>query len=273
MKLSWKTAIAAAMVLSAGTALAAPSTADKCKASKNKLAGTYYMCREKAEALAISKGTSPDYSRCAARFGEKWNGAEMAGGGMCPDSIALAADVDAFIAGQATAAAAVVAGAQGIPVCGDGVVNVPGEHCDDAALDGKTCAAFGKYGSLACNEECEFDLSTCTACPAPGVRLGEACWFLGAVEASCDTACAALGLDYDDSTATVAGSGGTDANCTALLHVTGAPGGELDNPSGDCTSGLGCAVYTEFGFRARCATPPTASSISAVGIQRLCACK
>ena len=268
-----KAAMAAAIVLTAGAALAAPSAADKCQASKNKVAGAYYACREKADATAISKGGSPDYSKCAAKFGYKWDGAETAGAGMCPDNIVMTADVDAYIAGQATDAAAIVAGTKSIPTCGDGSINAAGEHCDGIALDGYTCASFGFHGTLTCTPGCDLDLSGCTTCPAPGIEYGGACWVLGAVEADCDAACATLGLVYDDATSIIAGSEGSDANCTALLDLAGATGVGLDNPSAVCTFALGCAVYSEFGYRARCASPPTDSSTYAVGIQRVCACR
>ncbi|MFN2426228.1 MAG: hypothetical protein ABR587_07245 [Candidatus Binatia bacterium] len=266
--------IAAGVLLSASAALAAPSPAQKCEASKNKLAGGYYGCRAKAEAKAIIKGTAADYSKCTAKFGTKWDSAETAGAGMCPDDIAVTADVEAFIAGQATAAAGLVAGTVAIPECGDGAVNVAGEHCDGAALDGNTCATFGLHGTLACTPGCEFDLGGCSACPASSISYEDACWVLGAESVDCNAACATLGMIYDDATLTVAGSAGTDANCTGLLHLTGAPGGELDNAGGDCSgSGLGCAVLTEFGFRARCGTPATDASTSSTGIQRVCACQ
>jgi len=274
MKTIWMTMLSAAIVLSASAANAAPSPAQKCQASKSKAAGAYYACRHKADAKAISKGTLADYSKCTAKFGSKWSGAETGGEGMCPDALELPAVADSFLAGQATEAAAIIAGTVSIPDCGDGAINATGEHCDGAALGGNTCESFGSYGTLACTAGCEFDLSGCTTCPAPAIPYDGACWVLGAVSANCDAACASVGLVYDAATLTVAGSGGSDAECTGLLHLIGAPGGELDNAGGDCVgNGLGCAVNPDFAFRARCGTPVTDASTSSTGIRRVCACQ
>lgn len=106
---------AATLLMSACSAMAAPSAADKCEASKSKTAGAYYSCREKAEATAITKAAAPDYSKCTAKFDDKWDDAETKGGGMCPDTV-LTAPMNAFIAAQATEAAAVIAGGP-IPTC------------------------------------------------------------------------------------------------------------------------------------------------------------
>jgi hypothetical protein len=80
------TAMAAALVLASGTQARAISDADKCEAAKNKIAGKYAFCREKAEAKAIKTGGSPDYTKCDAKFSQKWMDAETNGGGMCPTS-------------------------------------------------------------------------------------------------------------------------------------------------------------------------------------------
>lgn len=46
-------------------------------------------------------------------------------------------------------------------LCGDGRINGP-EECDNAELDGATCADFAfDGGSLACSRTCEFDTSDC----------------------------------------------------------------------------------------------------------------
>jgi len=60
------------------------SDAEKCEAAKNKTAGKYAFCRQKAEAKAIKTGDPVDYSKCDTNFGTKWGTAETNGGGMCP---------------------------------------------------------------------------------------------------------------------------------------------------------------------------------------------
>jgi hypothetical protein len=58
--------------------------ATKCEAAKNKIAGRYALCRQKAEAKAIKSGNPPNYAACDARFGARWVPAETNGGGQCP---------------------------------------------------------------------------------------------------------------------------------------------------------------------------------------------
>jgi len=150
--------IAAALVLAVPfAALAAPTAADKCEASKNKTAGAYYSCREKAEATGITKGLPADYSKCTAKFDDKWDGAEATGAGACPDAV-LTAPMNSYIAAQAAEAASVVAGAP-IPDCaGDlatceaqpvGQVHETGQTiCYDAAGTVIACAGTGQDGEL-----------------------------------------------------------------------------------------------------------------------------
>jgi hypothetical protein len=255
------------MALTAASAAAAPTTADKCEASKNKIAGSYYACREKAEAAAISKGVPADYSKCTAKFDDKWDGAETKGMPDCPDNV-LTAPMNAYIAGQAASAVSIISGADNIPACGDGEINTVGEQCDGAALGGATCASLGHTpGTLACTAGCQFNTSGCDVCP--GFVYEGDCWILAAASASCDTACGAVGMVYDSSTRFVAGSEGSDASCQAVLDGLSAPGTGLDSPSASCSSGLGCVVGLA---RVRCATPVTTSSVSTSMGQRVCAC-
>lgn len=162
MRKTITTAAIAAMVLSAVSAMAA-TPADKCEASKNKTAGMYYACREKAESTAIKTGLPVDYSKCTAKFDSSWDKAEAAGAGDCPDTV-LTAPMNAFLAGQATAAAAVIAGGEFPAVCGNGLVT-GGEQCDVGNLNGATCATQPGFtgGTLACAAGCTFDTAGCYA--------------------------------------------------------------------------------------------------------------
>ena len=76
-------AIVATVLVIAGTA-SGVSDADKCEAAKNKVAGKYGFCRQKAEAKAIKTGDPVDYSKCDAKYADKWASVETNGGGMCP---------------------------------------------------------------------------------------------------------------------------------------------------------------------------------------------
>ncbi len=250
----------------------AVSNGDKCRAGKNKAAGAYYACRKKAEATAISKGLAADYNKCDSKFSEKWNAAEEVGQGTCPDNM-TGLDVGNYISGQATEVTEIVAGSTNIPICGDGVVNAAGEQCDGAALDGYTCSSFNMTGTLACTVDCDFNVSGCSTCPPSGITFGGGCWLLGAAAADCNSTCGSFGMVYDDKTKTVAGSAGTDENCVAILDALGTTGDVLDNPGGSCTTGLGCGVNLEYGFRARCGTPDTDATSIFSDVHRACACK
>jgi hypothetical protein len=181
MRMTFSGLVAITFVFQAGAALAAADPADKCEASKNKTAGAYYSCREKAESKAITKALPADYSKCTATFDDKWDGAETTGAGACPDTV-MTAPMNAFIAAQAADAALVIAGApipdcagdlsicegdlaacEAAPVCGDGLIGA-GEECDVENLSGATCATQGfAGGTLACATGCTFDESDCYA--------------------------------------------------------------------------------------------------------------
>jgi len=150
------------VVLASGAALPAraASDAEKCVATKNTIARTYQQCRAVAEAKGILKSSSPDFAKCTATFAKNWNKAEAKFGAACPDS-GTAATMQEVIAGQTSAVAALIAGTDVIPACGDGQINAPGEQCDGAALGGATCASLGmRAGVLACTN-CVLDTRAC----------------------------------------------------------------------------------------------------------------
>jgi hypothetical protein len=113
-------------------------------------------------------------------------------------------------------------------------------------------------------------------CPAGTMADGasEACWLLGALGESCDTACANVGLVYDPATAEHAGdnaSGGTLGNCLNILRMLDA---DNDGSSGDqpCGNPVGCAWMTG-AQHFRCNTVPSTADASDPTIQRACACQ
>lgn len=87
----------------------AVSASNKCEAAKNKIAGKYAFCRQRAEATAIKAGTPADYSKCDGYFTLKWGMAETSGGGMCPSN-GDGAVVHAFITSQSDGLKAALAG-------------------------------------------------------------------------------------------------------------------------------------------------------------------
>ena len=87
--------VAATILVGAGPATAA-SPADKCGAAKHKLAGQYAFCRQKVAAKALTNGDAQDYSKCDAKYAEKWMSAETKSAGTCPTE-GDAAAMKAFI--------------------------------------------------------------------------------------------------------------------------------------------------------------------------------
>ena len=159
-------AFLAALVLIGAHAQAA-TDAEKCEAKKNKVAGKYFFCRLKADAKAALRGTLPDYGKCSQKFEEKWYLAENKVPGVCPDNVStvsLTVLMDAYIASRAEEIAAVIAGAQAIPLlnCGDNTINGVGEECDGTDVGGEDCTTLGfSSGTLACDSGCAFDTTSC----------------------------------------------------------------------------------------------------------------
>jgi hypothetical protein len=268
----------AAVVLTAAMSHAAGTPADKCEAAKNKIAGGYYSCRMKAEATAIAKLTPADYSKCTAKFDEKWTAAEAGGVPLCPDTESAGA-MNAYIESQSAEAASIIAGLANVAACGDGAINAVGEHCDGAALDGYSCTGLGfDGGSLTCTGTCDFNTSGCTTIPTQcsfpcdGYEYAGGCWFLGLDGASCTDTCAAEDRVYSDLTRTVAGSDGSALACEEVLDGLGAAGTGLDNPSMDCGAGLGCVVETNTD-RTRCVLGATTAAAQSITVLRACSCQ
>jgi hypothetical protein len=106
------------------------SDADKCEAAKNKIAGKYAFCRQKAEAKAIRSGSQPDYAACDAKYGLKWGIAESNAGGQCPTN-GDAGAIQACITAHTDDIAAALNGAP----CGltNGVKETGQGQCDQGA--------------------------------------------------------------------------------------------------------------------------------------------
>jgi hypothetical protein len=70
--------------------LAAPAgaldVAGQCEAAKLRISARYGFCRLKTEATAMKVGRTPDFTRCDARFADKWSSTEITAAGQCQTS-------------------------------------------------------------------------------------------------------------------------------------------------------------------------------------------
>jgi hypothetical protein len=145
----------------------------KCEADKNKFAGKYAFCRQKAEAFLVKTQDAGKYgemlAKCDETLNEKWDKIELKAGTACVDSVLSDPDLIDFVTAHADAVAAALAGgalATAPDDCGNAVVDA-GESCDFGTLGGGTCdSATGSaqpYGTLSCGSGCSYDTSGCSA--------------------------------------------------------------------------------------------------------------
>lgn len=114
-------------------------------------------------------------------------------------------------------------------------------------------------------------------CPVScgGVEVGGYCWYASALSQNCTDTCAAEGLSCDlTGTRDYAGSGGTDANCDAVMDALGIYMGSATfsgSALGSYTGG--CLGFDAFGSPQRHRYGNSATTCSAGGTQqRACAC-
>lgn len=140
---------AAVLLLAAGSA-GALTPAEKCESSKLKEAGKYGFCRLKAESKAVKTASTPDYSKCDAKYGTKWPGIESGGGGQCPSNGDQTA-IQAFITQHTDDLAAALAGGP-LPDCSG----------DLATCNGNLSTCNGDLGTAQASLiTCTGDLDTC----------------------------------------------------------------------------------------------------------------
>jgi len=102
-----------------------------------------------------------------------------------------------------------------------------------------------------------------------GQVVGGFCWYLGALDESCDTVCINRG-GYNDGTRTFAGSDGSTQNCSNFLSALITLAGAVNDSA--CISGLGCTLTFVGGGKMRCTSPATDSSSTNGQENRACAC-
>jgi hypothetical protein len=103
---------------------------------------------------------------------------------------------------------------------------------------------------------------------AGGVEVGGFCWFASVIKQSCNQACGAVNLQYDDATRTYAGSDGTNQQCAAVLDPLGLLFTAV-NPV-PCSEGAGCGADA---LSLRCVAPATTATSTIPGFNRACACR
>lgn len=107
-----------------------------------------------------------------------------------------------------------------------------------------------------------------TLASCAGVQSGGFCWYLGALNQSCNSVCAAHGgaTNYN----AYAGNAGTDANCGAVLGLLGISG-NASSDSTICSSGWGC--YTVTGIqKSRCSNMAVTSDVASPSGRLACSC-
>ena len=120
--------------------------------------------------------------------------------------------------------------------------------------------------------------TTTVPCPGGGALVGGFCWYAGSVGESCDSACAGVGKTCDPATVTYAGTGGTSANCGAVVTAFGG-GSVYGGDDHTCGTGAGCVAEAIPGLSSaqRCTDVPTTCSAIPPTVpggvsQRFCAC-
>jgi hypothetical protein len=122
-------------------------------------------------------------------------------------------------------------------------------------------------------------------CAGGGDLVGGFCWFPGGAGASCNSVCGAMGMTCDPATEAYAGSGGTEANCQAVVDAVYGTG--INVVDSDCTSpfdfsDVGCVLGITGGSNIaaqRCTGSTTTCSAAGINIPgvaeqyRLCACE
>lgn len=165
----WKTgaALTAAVLISSAGTVYGVAPAQQCQSGKNKEAGKYAHCLQKAEATLVKTGDTAKYNgtiaKCEAKLADKWSKLEAtaaAKGASCPDAPLVEADFKTVIDEQSANITAALSGG-GLVWCGNGLKDAK-ESCDGSDLGGTSCASFGfKDGNLACTANCTPDTSGC----------------------------------------------------------------------------------------------------------------
>lgn len=152
-----------------GQSVGADEAADRCRAAKALRAGVYSVCRVKAEAVAIRRGSEPDFAKCERRLAASWAKVEEQSGGACPTVGDAAAIRDQVAADVAALLEKLTPPPVSPPPCGDAAT--PG--CGGPCPPGLACWSIGALPSSICG--CL--AATATACGDTGgpITNGQHC--------------------------------------------------------------------------------------------------
>ena len=186
--------------LSASHVARAADPVAQCRSGKNKAAGSYDYCRQKAEAKVAITGDTLKYgesvAKCVAKFQSTWTKVETAAaahGATCLDGAATGPQFATVIDDHTANVASALAG--GVLVyCGNGVRDGR-EACDGSDFGGATCVSFGfAGGTVGCTGGCGLDTASCLpiVCGDGAIDPGEQC---DQSNLNGET-CAGLGFDY-----------------------------------------------------------------------------
>lgn len=120
---------------------AAADPAIECQAGKLKEASKYAGCRLKADSKAASRGTEPNFTKCDAKFGIKWQKVEDKAAGACATTGDLAA-VQHQVAENAISVADKLKPLNPMRTCG---LTFP--QCGGSCGEGSKCLPFAECGS------------------------------------------------------------------------------------------------------------------------------
>jgi len=113
--LSRLASLAAVAALLVSTAAHAADPAVKCETGKLKASGKYASCMLGADAKALLKGTSPDYTKCGEKIDTSWSKAETKGAGQCPNGEGDQSEIQSFLDACSQSASAALDGTTPLP--------------------------------------------------------------------------------------------------------------------------------------------------------------
>lgn len=226
-------AVFAALAFLAAGYAEAVTPESACRAAKEKASGKYIACARKAADALAKSGDTAAFQEDVAACGSKLTQAWSKATAKAPFAPACFESSEAVV--------------KDLMDCI--------QTCITAATTSGTClCAVGN-------------------CPSGGKRVGNECWYYGAVGQSCDGRCADDGLTYSNATRSYAGSDGTFAQCTRVLDALGAPATPSTGDDGDCQDGWGCYFDTGVAGRVRCTGLVTTGATSTLDGRRACACE